>query len=216
MVIERITEQHKNYVMDRMMIRWDVSREYAEAEVQRWIDGEAGSTCFVGIVDGLLVATGAIDGDYELDFYDCDKYEGDKKPFWNTLLWVEPEFRGNGYGLMLTQARFDHALALGAREVYLDTFNAKEYHLKNGWQVVEEGAHEGEQYAIMKYDLARPTEAQVYCWWTHFQWGLGAPDQYFAGLEDGFRLGIKYLMDNGYVQLTEKGRNYVPHYRDEK
>lgn len=62
---------------------------------------------------------------------------------------------------------------------------------------------------------SKPTEEQIFCWWIHFQWALASTDEYFEGLEDGFTGSIKWMLDNGYIQLTEKGKDYKPHYTKE-
>lgn len=62
-------------------------------------------------------------------------------------------------------------------------------------------------------DSTMPTDEQVYCWWIHYQWGLGASQEYFEGLEDGFTGGIQWMIDEGYLQLTEEGKKYKPEYK---
>ncbi len=55
-----------------------------------------------------------------------------------------------------------------------------------------------------------PTEEQIHSWWTDYQWGMAAPDEYCEGAEEGFCSGVKYLIKEGYVQLTDKGKIYTP------
>lgn len=59
----------------------------------------------------------------------------------------------------------------------------------------------------------KPTEEQIYCWWIHYQWGMASPPEYEEGLEDGFRAGILWMIDKGYIKLTEEGEKYIPHYK---
>lgn len=144
MDIIELKYEYVEYVSEIIMKRWNQSKESALEEIQRWINHEDDSICFVGIIDKKPMATGVFDTISDVDF---------SIPCWNTLLWVEPENRGNDYGRLLTQKRFDHAKKLGYKTVYLDTVNAKNYHLKFGWIILREFDKEGEHYTIMKHDL---------------------------------------------------------------
>lgn len=65
-------------------------------------------------------------------------------------------------------------------------------------------------------DIIMPTDEQVYSWWVDHQWAMAAPDLYIDGHQDGFINGLKWLIKNGYVQLTEEGKQYIPeHKKDE-
>ena len=76
------------------------------------------------------------------------------KNAWNTLLWVEPEYRGNGYGKMMTDKRFEYAKSKGYKKVYLDTEEAEQYHLKLGWEKTKDDVSwRGAKVSIMEYDL---------------------------------------------------------------
>jgi len=72
---------------------------------------------------------------------------------WNTLLWVEPNYRGKGYGEMLTKKRFEYAKKLGYKTIYLDTTDAIEYHKRRGWNFVKHIKWNGEDDNIMKIDI---------------------------------------------------------------
>jgi GNAT superfamily N-acetyltransferase len=144
MEIIEMNLDHIEYVAGIIMNRWDVSKEYATTEIKRWILNKDNSICFVGIVDGKPMATGVFETISDVD---------ESIPCWNTLLWVEPEHRGKGYGILLSNKRFEYAKTRGYETVYLDTIHAKDYHLKFGWEIINEFDKDGEHYIIMKYDL---------------------------------------------------------------
>ena len=51
---------------------------------------------------------------------------------------------------------------------------------------------------------------KCYNWYVFFQWGIAAPDHYFDGLQYGFEGGIPWLIEQGYIKLTEKGEKFKP------
>ena len=54
------------------------------------------------------------------------------------LLWIEPKYRGSGYGKLLTEKRIEWALKHSSDDyIYLDTYDAKDYHLKMGWEIID-------------------------------------------------------------------------------
>jgi len=53
----------------------------------------------------------------------------------------------------LTKIRLQRARKVGYDTVYLDTVNAKLYHLKYGWEVVKEIIYKGELDTIMKLKI---------------------------------------------------------------
>jgi hypothetical protein len=61
-----------------------------------------------------------------------------------------------------------------------------------------------------------PTHEQIHCWFIHYQWGLGASQEYMSALQDGFTGSIQWMIEEGYIQLTEEGKKYVPHYKIDK
>lgn len=132
------------FVIDIICNRWGYSKVAAAEQAECWMRNHNNSTCFVGVVDGKPMATGAFD-----PFSDVDETISP----WNTLLWVEPEYRGKGYGNQLVQKRFEYARNLGYDTVYLDTADAMDYHLKFGWQIVKKTTYMGEYNTIMKYNI---------------------------------------------------------------
>lgn len=144
MDILKLKPEYIDYVVGIVMKRWSESKESALEEVNRWMQNKDNSICFVGIINGIPMATGVFETYSTVD---------ESIPCWNTLLWVEPIYRGNGYGEMLTKKRFDYAKEHGYGVVYLDTVNAKDYHLKLGWEIIREFDKNDEHYTIMKYNI---------------------------------------------------------------
>ena len=114
---------------------------YANDEFDRWLINDNNSICYVGLIDGKPMATGAFDG--ELD--QILKISG-----YNTLLWVEEEFRGNNYGKILSEIRYEWALNHNYKIIYLDTINAYDYHIKMGWILKNKITHNNVNYSIMQ------------------------------------------------------------------
>lgn len=135
-----------SYVVHVVMDRWDDSQNEALLEVERWLQNKDNTICFVGVVNGKPIATGVFETYSTVD---------ESIPCWNTLLWVDPEYRGNGYGALLSKRRFKYAKKLGYKSVYLDTIEAKDYHLKIklGWDVMRTFSRDNKNYTIMKKEL---------------------------------------------------------------
>ncbi|KKQ36023.1 MAG: N-acetyltransferase GCN5 [Candidatus Nomurabacteria bacterium GW2011_GWB1_37_5] len=126
------------------MDRWEVSEEKAMKEIIRWMSKNDDSVCFVGIVNNIPIAIGVFDVQSN-----ADKSLGP----WNRQLYIEPAYRGENYGLELTQQRFIWAKEKGYKEVYLSTETVKRYHMKHGWQIVREEIKPDKIITIMRYDL---------------------------------------------------------------
>lgn len=144
------TEQHRAYVVSIIIARWSLSEKEANEEFNRWLANDLDSICYVAIYNGNPMGTGVFDTYREVQSFDISPY--------NTLLWVEPFFRGLGVGYELTKERFKWAESKGYKEVYLDTQKAVEYHLKRGWQVVRKLTYQGEEYTIMKIVIGNTVE----------------------------------------------------------
>lgn len=147
MEITTLKPEYVDYVLGIIMKRWEVSKEEAQLEIDRWIVNKDESICFVGIIDDKPMATGVFE-----TYSDVDT----TIPCWNTLLWVEPEHRGKGYGEKMSETRFEYARRRGYKTIYLDTVNAKDYHLKTkfDWEIVREFDKNNEHYTIMKRDIS--------------------------------------------------------------
>ncbi len=141
MEIVKISETHRSYVTNVIKARWQVNPEEANSEFSRWLCNDKDSVCYVGLVDNKPMATGAFDTVRDEGGLDISPY--------NTLLWVEPEFRGNGYGKLLTAARAEWAIGNGHQIIYLDTIDAEKYHEKQGWKLTRRVHHNNSDYAIM-------------------------------------------------------------------
>ncbi len=146
MKIEKLSSEYLPYVIDRVTKWWGLSDAEAMQEIDRWMDDSNNSVCFIGVVNGKPMATAVFDTTSDVDY---------SISAWNTLLWVEPEYRGNDYGSLLTQERFSWARERGYDCVYLDTAEAKEYHLKHGWEEIMKVNYGNTDCVIMKYDLLK-------------------------------------------------------------
>lgn len=136
-----------DYVKSIIIDRWGVDNDYAMTEINRWINNEDKSICYIGIIDNKPMATGVFDTINDVG-------DDETKNAWNTLLWVEPQYRGNGYGKIMTDKRFEYAKNKGFQKIYLDTENAEKYHLKLGWKKVnDEVSWRGVKLSIMEFNL---------------------------------------------------------------
>lgn len=140
MEIIEINESHRDYVTSIIKIRWDVSYEESQHEFNRWLNHDKDSICYVGLIDGVPMATGAFDTEIDTTL---------KISPYNTLLWVELKHRGNGYGKMLSEIRYKYALEHSYKIIYLDTVNAYKYHLKFGWKLERTFFYNNENYSTM-------------------------------------------------------------------
>lgn len=74
-----------------------------------------------------------------------------------TILWVQEEFRGRGFGQQLLTTLEAEAVKRGCRQAYLDTFSyqAKPFYEQSGYEVfgVLEDYPEGEQRYFMRKRL---------------------------------------------------------------
>ena len=128
MEIVELSDVYYNWFVNYLSIRWDMTKEESMGYVDRWIKREDKSICFIGLINNDPMAFGVFDTVHE-EFSDLSP--------WCIALWVKPEFRGNGYGFMLSEKRFEYAISLGYKEIYLDTYMAKDYHKKMGWMELE-------------------------------------------------------------------------------
>ena len=136
---------HADYFTQTMIGRWKVDHDYATKYLKNFLSSDT-SEGFVAYANGMNIGIGLIEMTNEIDFKD---WPGP----WNRLLFVEPEYRGRDIGWMLTQKRFDWARERGYKEVYLDTKDAFDYHIKKGWTFVADSFSEGEPVKILKYAL---------------------------------------------------------------
>ena len=145
--INPISEQDVPYITKIMQNRWEYPHEKALEEVRAHLvqNKEMGGFCVhnehrepVGV--GLFSI-------YNEDV--STKYSP-----WMYLLWIEPEYRGNDLGILLTQKRMDYARSHGYREVYIDTVDAIPYHHTLGWKDIEIVSRNGEKITIMRWDLS--------------------------------------------------------------
>jgi len=138
-------EFYRGYVISIILKRWGISLEEANSEFDRWLIHDKDSICFIALDGDKPIGTGVFDTVRDEDGMDISPY--------NTLLWIEPEYRGNGYGRIMSKLRFDWALSKGYQIIYLDTLDAAKYHDKYGWKIVKHLIYEDEEFTIMQLIL---------------------------------------------------------------
>lgn len=142
MEIVNLNINYTEYAASIIKERWKVSDEYVSKKIQKYLSNQDNSICFIAIINNTPIGLGVFENTSSID----------KDLFgWNCLLYIEPEYRGNNYGNLLTEKRFEHAISLGYKEIYLDTYNAKDYHLKFNWIPIKEIKTERGIQTIMKY-----------------------------------------------------------------
>jgi GNAT superfamily N-acetyltransferase len=131
MEIVELAPIYQSYVAQVIVNRWNETLEKAMETTLRWLHNVEDSICFVGVKDGIPIATGVFETHNSID-------ESIKS--WNRLLWVEPEYRGSNLGSLLTEKRFEYAKSIGCSEIYIHTVSAKNYHMNSnvGWEVFKD------------------------------------------------------------------------------
>lgn len=150
--IQPIHEEDFEYVSLVMQKRWGLSPLEAEKETRRYLADDEIAAGFCAHCDGRTVGVGLFD---RFNTEISKEYSP-----WLLLLWVEPEFRGNDIGIMLTQARMNHARRHGYNEVFIDTNDALDYHLKLGWEKVIPALWNSEPVWILRFDLSKSFPAR--------------------------------------------------------
>ena len=83
------------------------------------------------------------------------KWSRDTKRFgyWLYAIWIHPEFRGKGYGVVLMEHLFDELRMRNVKKVYLTVDNtntiASNLYKKLGFVEIKQN----KQYIVMQYDL---------------------------------------------------------------
>jgi len=148
---------HRKYIPRLARWAYDQWREFLSSP-ERGIDQVLDSLRARLNHDRLPLTLVLLDGDtllgaVSLKIYDMED-RADLSP-WLAGLFVNPDFRGRGYGGMLVGACEEKAVELGMSALHLFTPDAEEYYLPLGWSVMERPAYRGRMVSIMKKDLAR-------------------------------------------------------------
>lgn len=143
--IVKATKKHLKYIYGIMQKRWGLSKSDAHDESSKYVVNNKDNVAWVVVFRDKPVGMGIYDHKNE----DVSK----KYSPWIFLLWVEPKHRGQGIGIKLTKKIMNHAKKLGHKVIYLDTIDALQYHLKLGWEKIEDANYHGEKTIIMKYEL---------------------------------------------------------------
>lgn len=146
--IVQATEIHRYFVVNVIKERWGVSEEEADSEFTRWINNDQNSICYIGLFKvnaqsgkEELMATAVFDTVREESGLNISPY--------NTLLFVQPKYRGNGFGKLLSEIRYEWALKNGYKIIYLDTLDSGKYHEKVGWKFLKHIEHNDKKFTIM-------------------------------------------------------------------
>lgn len=145
--IDPIGSRDLEYVSTIMQQRWDVSKEWADTEVRRFLAQNEEAAGFCVHHDNMTVGVGLFDRHND----DVSTKYGP----WLYLLWIDKEYRGHNLGIELTKRRMEHARNHGYTKIYLDTTDALNYHKRLGWEDVCVVDYKGEVDHIMKYDLSK-------------------------------------------------------------
>ena len=134
MKIVELNTSHIDFLYSILSERWELDDPTTKPGralyyIYRWLSNVDNSICYIVEENNIPVGYGV---------FDTYNEEYKSKTPWCLSLWVHPDYRGHNYGQMLTQKRFEHARKLGYTEIYLDTMSAKDYHLKFGWEIIDE------------------------------------------------------------------------------
>jgi len=141
--ITKLTKTQVPYVVRTLTTRWECGQDIVEAEVTQYLR-QQDSLCFILLNGKTPIGMCAFSKKNDVGV--------DKSP-WLLGLWVEPEYRGNGYGQLLNKAVARQAQKLGYHKLYLDTDSALKYHERFGWKHIGTGSYLGEKTEIMELDI---------------------------------------------------------------
>lgn len=131
-----------------------VNRYFPKKEIDRYVNRGVVILSLLGIYksffrllvdDKQLLGTGVIRW----------KYSRDTKRFgyWLYAIWIHPEFRGKGYGVVLMEHLFDELRMRNVKKVHLTVNNAntiaQNLYKKLGFVEIKQN----KQYIVMQYDL---------------------------------------------------------------
>jgi predicted N-acetyltransferase YhbS len=132
------------YIAGVMAQRWNLQQQEAVSDSRKYVAKADGRAAFIARLRGKPIGCGLYDPRN-------DEVSTSYGP-WLLLLWVEPSYRRRGVGWRLSLARFQFARQSGVNAVFLDTSNAKRYHLNRGWVEVATASYHGEPVSILRYD----------------------------------------------------------------
>lgn len=153
---------HPQYA--RQLARWhhdewspllpDWSFEEALAELQTHRARRAIPTTLMGLREP---AQGSTDGEPQLigsvSLLQNDHEQIRRYSPWLASLYVQPRFRGLGYGIELVQRCVDEARLLGLSQLYLYTAAQQAFYLRLGWHEVDRQALEKSEISVMALSL---------------------------------------------------------------
>ena len=134
---------------------YSVSQYFPKKEIDRYVNG--GGYLIVSLLgiyksffrllvdDKQLLGTGVIRW----------KYSRDTKRFgyWLYAIWIHPDFRGKGYGVVLMEQLFEELQMRNVKKVFLTVDNAntiaQNLYKKLGFVEIKQN----KQYIVMQYDL---------------------------------------------------------------
>ncbi len=145
--LEPLREQDMDYVSSIMQERWGLSASEATIEARKYLVHNENTAGFCIHTEDRAVGVGLFDRSNN----EISKRHGP----WLLLLWVDPNYRGHDLGIKLTKACMNHARKYGYKEVFIDTNDALDYHLKFGWEKVSPVEWHGKPGWILRFDLSK-------------------------------------------------------------
>ena len=100
--------------------------------------------------DNVPIATGGLYN--HVGIIDKEPRFGNYK-HWLALVYTSPEYRKQGFGVMLCQAIQNHSKELGIKEMHLYTDTAESLYLKLGWKELERLTIGPRHLVVMKKEL---------------------------------------------------------------
>ena len=143
--IEPATLDDVPYIAGVMAQRWSLSQQEAVADSRKYIEKADGRAAFIAHLRGKPIGCGLYDPRND----EVSRAYGP----WLLLLWVEPPHRRRGVGWRLSLARFQLARQNGIKAVFLDTADAKQYHINRGWVEVTTAMYHRVVVSILRYDI---------------------------------------------------------------
>lgn len=137
-------------IADWWLDEWKMPREKS---LQRLQDATTNDLQFhvLMTINGVPVSTGGVHSQVGLH-YRVPRFK--IYPYWLALVYTKPEYRKNGYGVMLCKYIQDHARKLGIDELYLFTDTAEPFYERLGWEQFEAGVLMGERIVtVMRTSL---------------------------------------------------------------
>ena len=133
-------------IADWYFNEWDTP---IEKTIERLSSHPNNNTILQAIVtiDGKIVATGGLCN--IMNIYKTHPELEELKP-WIGLLYTEKEYRNKGIGQQLLKFIEQNALEIGLKQIFIYTFTAESFYMKNGWTKIRTVEYKNHQTAVME------------------------------------------------------------------